>query len=241
MHLDPAHPAQYQLALDFFDQNDGVDNLYILGDLFEYWIGDDAGLPMYADIITSLAALSRRGCGITVMLGNRDFLLGESFAEAASVVLCRDDELLVMLDDEPLLLMHGDTLCTEDHDYQKFRQQVRDELWQAAFLKKSIDERLTYAASIREQSRKLSAHKTHELMDVNGTMVTQRLAAHQCQRLIHGHTHRPDVHIDEQSGNCRMVVGDWHATHARYVVKNAEGFHLECHQRRGSTRILQQP
>lgn len=227
LHLDPARSAEYQFALDFFNHADNLDELYILGDLFEYWIGDDAGLPMYKDVIASLALLSLKGCTVTVMLGNRDFLLADSFAKAASLTVYQDDELLIELDDEPVLLLHGDTLCTDDQEYQNFRHQVRDKHWQKLFLNKSINERMAYASQMREQSRTLSANKKQELMDVNTSVVTQRFAANQCERMIHGHTHRPAVHYDSTNSSCRMVVGDWHATYAQYVIKNAEGFHLK--------------
>lgn len=226
LHLDSAQPQTYELALKFFNQVTGADALYILGDLFEYWIGDDAGIQMHSDIVQSLTALSQRGCPVTLMHGNRDFLLGEKFASATQATLVRDDELLITLDDQPALLMHGDTLCIDDKPYQTFRKQVRDRHWQNAFLAKSIDERIAYATHLREQSRQLSADKTQELMDVDERQVQSRFAATGCNTLIHGHTHRPNVHADTSSGCTRWVVGDWHSSGAKYVVHDASGYQL---------------
>ena len=152
------------------------------------------------------------------MLGNRDFLLGDAFADASGTHLVRDDELLIDLHDEPILLMHGDTLCIDDRDYQQFRAQVRNREAQAAFLAKSIDERIAFAEHLRDQSRAHSAEKTSEIMDVNIHEVQSRLKMHDCHTLIHGHTHRPADHVNLPSGNRRLVVGDWHATQAQYVL-----------------------
>ena len=152
------------------------------------------------------------------MLGNRDFLLGDAFADASGANLVRDDELLIDINGETILLMHGDTLCIDDRDYQQFRSQIRNRESQAAFLAKSIDERIAYAGHLRDQSREHSAQKTLEIMDVNTREVQARLKMHDCHTLIHGHTHRPADHVNLPSGNRRLVVGDWHATQAQYVL-----------------------
>ena len=210
------------MALEFLGSLQDAASLYILGDLFEYWVGDDAGIPFYKDVIAALATLSSAGCAVTVMLGNRDFLLGDAFADASGSHLVREDELLIDLHGEPVLLMHGDTLCTDDTDYQQFRATVRNEEAQAAFLAKSIEERIAYAGQLRDQSRELSAEKAAELMDVNAQEVQSRMELHACQTLIHGHTHRPADHVNLPAGKRRLVVGDWHATHAQYVVCDEE-------------------
>ena len=225
LHLDPNNTASYRLALAFFDACKGVESLYILGDLFEYWVGDDAGIPLYDEIITSLAELRNTGCKLTVMHGNRDFLLGDAFAESTGASLVRSDELLIHWQDQRVLLLHGDTLCTDDHAYQSFRSQVRDKAWQSTFLAQSIDERLHFAAQIRKQSRKLSAEKQDDLMDVNLQQVEKRLRAHRCRHMIHGHTHRPAHHSG--GGAQRFVVGDWHASHAQYVLMHNTRLSLE--------------
>ena len=226
LHLDPAHPQTCALALNFFQQVHGAKALYILGDLFEYWVGDDSGIALYQDVITALATLSRSGCELCVMLGNRDFLLGEDFAQAAGAQLVREDELVLTIDAKPVLLMHGDTLCVDDTDYQTFRAQVRDQQWQQAFLDKPVQERIAYAEQLRGQSRHLSAAKTPELMDVNIGQVQSRLAVHGCRTLIHGHTHKPQVHRDEAPETRRFVVGDWHPAHAQFVARDEKGLQL---------------
>lgn len=232
LHLDPERAEAFTLARSFFEQLPDSSSLYILGDLFEYWIGDDAGIELYAEIISALAALEKRQCTTFVMHGNRDFLLGESFAKAAHVTLVCEDELLISVHGSPVLLMHGDTLCIDDEPYQAFRQTVRDTHWQAAFLEKSVSERLAYAQHLRAQSSEQTAQKTQTIMDVNETCVHERLAAHNCAVMIHGHTHRPAVHHSEDSQSYprhfqRLVVGDWHSTHAQYVVHDKEGLHLK--------------
>lgn len=227
LHLDPAQPGTCRLALDFLQQAHDAKAIYILGDLFEYWIGDDAGVSVYQPVIEALSAVSATGCELTIMLGNRDFLLGDAFAEAIGAKLVQEDELVIELDGEPVLLLHGDTLCTDDHQYQTFRQQVRNPQWQQSFLAKTIDERMAYAAHLREQSQQISADKSIELMDVNASQVQARFSARQCQTMIHGHTHRPCVHVDQATAATRLVLGDWHPDHACYAVKDANGLHLK--------------
>ncbi|MFK7996977.1 MAG: UDP-2,3-diacylglucosamine diphosphatase [Granulosicoccus sp.] len=226
LHLDPQKPRAYEFALGFLAQIQHAKALYILGDLFEYWVGDDAGVPLYKDVVDALASLSANDCQVSIMLGNRDFLLGESFAEAAGATLVRDDELVINLDDDPTLLLHGDTLCIDDIEYQAFRQQLRDDSWQQEFLEKTIAERIAFATHLREQSREISSDKTQSLMDVNASEVDSRFAASHCQSMIHGHTHRPDLHRDKTADTSRFVVGDWHTDHAYYVVHDPSGLHL---------------
>ena len=213
------------LALRFVREAQSASHLYILGDLFEYWIGDDNGLSLYAPFIQALRDLTNTGCDITIMHGNRDFLLGDLFAEQTGTTLIKDDELTIHLNDEPVLLMHGDTLCTADNDYQRFRTMVRDPQWQSNFLSLSIDERAQQAQQMRAASKDASAAKNSAIMDVNLEMVIQRMHATQCQTLIHGHTHRPAVH--ELANTHRWVVGDWHPSHARYVRFDGEQLTLQ--------------
>ncbi len=226
LHLDPAQPQTTELALAFFDQVRSANALFILGDLFEYWVGDDAGIILYTDVVKAIAALKGSGCAVTIMHGNRDFLLGDDFAEAVQSTLVREDELIVNLGGESVLLMHGDTLCIDDDSYQSFRRTVREASWQQTFLSRSVDERVAYATHLREQSQLLSADKASTLMDVNEQQVQSRLRATACGTLIHGHTHRPDVHVDSLSGCTRWVVGDWHPKNAQYVVHDEHGIHL---------------
>jgi UDP-2,3-diacylglucosamine hydrolase len=200
--------------------------LYILGDLFEYWLGDDAGIPAHAPFIAALAQLSPYGCGLTVMLGNRDFLLGKDFAQATGANLVTEDELLVQLGDSQAVLMHGDTLCTDDIDYQKFRSLVRQPTWQDNFLGQTIDARVEQAQALRKASIDANAHKQSQIMDVNADALSHCIKNTQCSVLIHGHTHRPAVHNLAALGATRYVVGDWHPTHAKYLRWSATGFEM---------------
>ncbi|MFT4729241.1 MAG: UDP-2,3-diacylglucosamine hydrolase [Granulosicoccus sp.] len=200
--------------------------MYILGDLFEYWLGDDAGIPAHAPFIEALAQLSQYGCGLTVMLGNRDFLLGEDFAKATGATLITEDELLVQLGDSQAVLMHGDTLCTDDIDYQKFRSLVRQPTWQDNFLGQTIDARVEQAQALRKASIDANAHKQSQIMDVNADAVSRCIQEAQCLVLIHGHTHRPAIHNLPALEATRYVVGDWHPTHAKYIRWSATGFEM---------------
>lgn len=226
LHLDPGNRRTTKLAMRFLKQAHGRQHLYILGDLFEYWLGDDVGLPLYAHILGEFRQLRDSGCAITVMLGNRDFLLGDAFAESAGVSLVHDDELVVTLGDTPVLLMHGDTLCTDDVDYQRFRRNLREPRWQQQFLAKSVDERRDHAEALRAASHDASITKPADIMDVNGDSVVQRMQANGCHILIHGHTHRPAVHTSTTTNDTRLVVGDWYSDHAQYVQWNGQELSL---------------
>ncbi|NND91473.1 MAG: UDP-2,3-diacylglucosamine diphosphatase [Granulosicoccus sp.] len=228
LHLEPSARRISRLAMRFFAEAHGIRQLYILGDLFEYWLGDDAGLLLYENELRALRQLSDSGCKVTIMLGNRDFLLGDEFARHIGATLVTADELVITLGETPVLLMHGDTLCTDDTDYQRFRQSLRKPRWRTQFLEKSIDERREQAEALRVASRGASRAKPAEIMDVNCQAVSERLSANGCQILIHGHTHRPAEHMRAQTDTTRLVVGDWHKDHAQYVQwSDAEGFALK--------------
>ncbi|MFV8835321.1 UDP-2,3-diacylglucosamine diphosphatase [Aquisalimonas sp.] len=213
LHLDERRPQIVQLFMQFLQQTAGrTDALYILGDLFEAWIGDDA-VPADHPVIQALAAFSATGTPLYVMRGNRDFLLGDRFAEATGATML-DDPTIVRLGDEPVLLMHGDLLCTDDHEYQQFRAMVNDPAWQAQFLARSVDERIALAKEARDESasrNSMLADTSDSIMDVNGDTVTATMREHGVHRLIHGHTHRPDRHRFELDGRPaeRIVLGDW--------------------------------
>ncbi len=187
------------------------DALYILGDLFEVWIGDDTGESEYGIVLDALQHCTENGVPIFVMHGNRDFLLGDGFASRTGCRLL-PDPTVIDLEGEPSLLMHGDTLCTADKEYQKFRSQVRDSEWQRSFLSKSVEERRHIADGLRQTSRAAIQDKPSEIMDVNPSAVEDAFRDHQVRRMIHGHTHRPGIHpimIDEMPAQ-RIVLGDWY-------------------------------
>ena len=212
LHLDEARPQIVDLFLRFLaNEAREADALYILGDLFESWIGDDDDAPLAARVAHALRTLRDSGVSIYFMHGNRDFLLGADYAARAGVELLVDP-LVVELGGEHTLLMHGDTLCTDDVEYQKFRTLVRNPVWQAQFLSKPLAERRAFAAQARGESRKQTALKAAEIMDVNQDAVESALRAHAVSRLIHGHTHRPATHRFELDGRAaeRIVLGDWY-------------------------------
>lgn len=213
LHLDAERPAVTRLFLDFLTGLDPQQctGLYILGDLFEAWIGDDDDNAHYQQVLAGLRATTARGLPIWVMHGNRDFLLGEDFARATGCTLLADPAL-IDLGGIPTLLMHGDTLCTDDHEYLQFRQMVRNPDWQRQFLAKPLAERRQIAANLRETSRQRTGEKQAEIMDVNQLSVLETLQQHGVMRLIHGHTHRPAVHNLTLGGQPaqRIVLGDWY-------------------------------
>ncbi len=185
--------------------------LYILGDLFEYWAGDDDRQdPFHAGIIAALHGLSGRGIRIYLMHGNRDLLIGNEFAGAAGAGLL-DDPTLLDLYGVPTLLSHGDKLCTDDVEYQKFRAQVHDADFQRNFLAQPLAVRKAYIEQLRRQSTAAKQIKDSAIMDVNDDAVAALLREYHYPRLIHGHTHRPDRHEHVVDGhNCeRWVLSDW--------------------------------
>jgi UDP-2,3-diacylglucosamine hydrolase len=212
LHLDETRPQIVELFTLFLARDArGADALYILGDLFESWIGDDDDAPLAARVADGLRALRDSGTPVYFMHGNRDFLLGERYAEHAEMTLLADPTV-IDLAGERTLLMHGDTLCTDDIEYQKFRTLVRNPQWQRQFLAKPLAERRAFAAQARGESRKQTALKAAEIMDVNQAAVESAMRAHDVRRLIHGHTHRPATHRFDLGGPAaeRIVLGDWY-------------------------------
>jgi UDP-2,3-diacylglucosamine hydrolase len=185
--------------------------LYILGDLFDYWIGDeDVDDPAVRPVVDALAAVSAAGTAVSFMHGNRDFLVGARFAAAAGARLL-PDPLLLDLDGVPTLLMHGDTLCIEDAGYNRFRATVRDPAWQQAFLDRPVAARREEAQRLRAISEHEKKSKSAEIMDVTPSEVLRMLRTHGYPRLVHGHTHRPALHLHPVDGYAceRWVLPDW--------------------------------
>jgi len=210
LHLSEDRPAANERFFSLLEeQARDAEALYILGAFFEYWVGDDdLAYPFHAVIAGSLRELSRSGVALYLMHGNRDFLVGQRFCEASGAKLL-DDPTVVELDGERTLLMHGDTLCTDDLDYQNWRRTARSSAWQAAFLAKSLDERRQAVGGMREKSKEVVAAKPAEIMDVNQDAVRQAMESHGVRRLIHGHTHRPGHHRVAGGGE-RWVLPDWY-------------------------------
>jgi len=209
LHLSDDTPAIESGLLAFLAREQAADALYILGNLFEAWVGDDDDAPLAQRIRDALAAYSAAGTALYILRGNRDFLLGEQFASDIGATLL-DDYTTIDIAGEPTLLMHGDLLCTDDTDYLQFRAMVHDPNWQAAALSKPLDERRQLARQLRAMSADAASNKPEDIMDVNADAVDKALADAGVQRLIHGHTHRPARH-NMAAGEC-IVLGDWGKT-----------------------------
>jgi UDP-2,3-diacylglucosamine hydrolase len=213
LHLEDTRPQMTDLLLKLLaGEARHAEALYILGDLFEYWIGDDAPSPTAQRVSEGIRGLADTGVPCHFMHGNRDFLLGAEYAREAGMELL-PETIVIDLYGKPTLLQHGDTLCTDDVEYQAFRQQVRDPKWQAAFLARSVNERQAIAQQARDASRQYTSSASMEIMDVNEQAVQKAFADHGVQHMIHGHTHRPAFHehrLEDGSVAHRIVLSDWY-------------------------------
>jgi UDP-2,3-diacylglucosamine hydrolase len=212
LHLSKAHPrsmAEFQhFAAEFAAK---AEALYILGDLFEYWAGDDdLDDPFHAQVIATLAGLAHHKTGVYLLRGNRDLLMGETLATACHATLL-DDPALIDLYGAPTLLSHGDTLCTDDVDYLRYREQMYDADFQNDFLARPLAARKAFIEQLRQRSNAAKRNKDSAIMDVNDAAVAALLREYHYPRLIHGHTHRPGRHEHVVDGHSceRWVLGDW--------------------------------
>jgi UDP-2,3-diacylglucosamine hydrolase len=213
--------AQFERFLG--DIAPGADALYVLGDLFEYWVGDDGlALPFPARVAGALRPLAAR-LPLRFMHGNRDFLVAQGFARATGAELV-PDPTIVDLYGTRAVLMHGDTLCTGDTAYQAFRAQVRDPRWQRAALARPLDERLAIARGMRSESEDAKEAKPMDIMDVADAAVERAFADSGCDVMIHGHTHRPGRHVHRVGGRerVRWVLPDWYER-GGYLEASPEG------------------
>lgn len=211
LHLEESRPDITEAFLGFLNGTaSGVDQLYILGDFFEAWIGDDERTPLQEQIAAALRKLRDSGTDIFLMHGNRDFLIGEDFCKRAGATLL-DDPTVIDLHGTPTLLMHGDSLCTADVEYQKFRANMRNPQWQQMIRQRPLEDRQQMARQLREISMAKNQGKEEFIMDVTPEEVVKDMEAHGVQRMIHGHTHRPAVHELIANGlpAKRIVLGDW--------------------------------
>lgn len=219
LHLQENEPDIARKFCDLLQSCDtSVDALYILGDLFETWVGDDDNTPFHRNIIESLHSATQKGLRIYFMYGNRDFLIGKRFLRETGCQLLADEEK-ISLYGTPVLLMHGDTLCTRDIAYLKARKLGRSWIFKFIFSRLPMSYRKNIAKKMREKSAKHTKAMTMEIMDVTQEAVLQRMHEHGVTHLIHGHTHRPDTHhfmLDGQPA-ARIVLGAWH--HQGYVLE----------------------
>lgn len=206
LHLDESRPGVIAGLEYFLRDLQQIDALYILGDLFEAWLGDDDDRPLVHETATLLSSVTKRGIDLYLMRGNRDFLLGETFCRRVGAALLPDTTVHT-LGQTPTLLMHGDSLCTGDADYQSFRRMTRDPAWQARILEKPLAERRQMASDLRTMSTEANSMKPEDIMDVDQGEVRDRMREWHVERLVHGHTHRPARH--ELTQGTRWVLGDW--------------------------------
>jgi UDP-2,3-diacylglucosamine hydrolase len=222
LHL-PAQPSTLRDVFIQFLEGPALkaDALYILGDLFEYWIGDDVGLQTYAREVSRLAALTARGVPVYFQHGNRDFLVGSHFAQISGVHILPDPSVIDLYG-QPTLISHGDLFCTDDVGYQRWRGFSRNAIAQWCFLRLPVSWRERVAGEARSQSNKDKSHKLLDIMDVNAMAITAAFETWDIKRMIHGHTHRPADHDDEH-GRQRIVLADWTMQRMEALAVDAGG------------------
>lgn len=206
LHLSPTNPKLIQLATNFLKQHQNYQDVYLLGDIFNTWLGDDIVPSEFDPFTNALSELTQNGTNVYLMVGNRDFMMGKAFAKRCRASLI-NDPTIITLDTHKALIMHGDTLCTDDKAYQRYRLWSRNKLLQWLFLKLPISFRQRISDKIKQKSREQKQYKSAMIMDVNQTAVEKVMQRYDCNVLIHGHTHRPNIH-QQQNGH-RVVLGDW--------------------------------
>ena len=232
LHLDRERPdIAEQFVVFLAGEARNADALYILGDLFEAWIGDDDDDPYTLQVQQTLCELTQSGVPGYFMHGNRDFMIGDDFARNTGFELL-PDPTIIELYGHSLLLSHGDKYCTDDTDYQTFRRQSRDPVWQQKMLALPLSERRRIAAQLRTESLSSTAGKPMEIMDVNRDAIGAALREAGVTRILHGHTHRPAVHRFSIDGTqaLRIVLGDWYEQ-ASILRWDQTGFFLDVAKR----------
>ena len=233
LHLEEGRADITAALLAFLDRNESAcDALYILGDLFEVWIGDDDSNELSARVAKALRSFQEAGADIFILHGNRDVLLGTNYAASCGATII-PGSIIITTPIGPAIVLHGDDLCSDDVQYMQFRTMVRQESWQQDFLSKTLSERRAFAEQARRQSQQATSIKENAIMDVNPAAVEQRLREHGQTLMIHGHTHRPAIHeieleeaIDSRNQARRVVLGDWDS-HGWYAAIDADGLVLE--------------
>lgn len=226
LHLQEERPDITGAFLGFLDQHaKHAQALYILGDFFEVWLGDDAMTPFQHRIAEALRAVAATGTQIYVMHGNRDFLIGNDFCRLANCTLLKDPSL-VELAGETVLLMHGDSLCTSDRSYMRLRRVLRNPLILFILRNLPLATRQRLAGDLRSKSKTSTRMKASDITDVNPAEVDKIMAQYQVRTLIHGHTHRPAIH-DLAEHKQRIVLGDWES-HAWFIEASADQLKLQA-------------
>lgn len=242
LHLSPTQPALTQLACEFLEsQRDSIDELYILGDIFNTWLGDDLLPVEFQPFVHTLQSMSVQGISIFLMVGNRDFMLGSQFAKRVGARLLTEPQIIKAAGAATLLL-HGDSLCIDDVSYQRYRRWVRNRFLQWCFLRLPARFRQRISDKIKQKSRQQKQYKTAMIMDVNQAEVERVIHEAKVPVLIHGHTHRPDIHsfmLDDRAVY-RLVLGDWHE-HASYLLADDHSLSLYDHRLEGGKIELRLP
>lgn len=221
LHLPPAaSPLRERFRAFLEGPAREAEAVYILGDLFEYWVGDDVGLKIYAPEAAALAALTAGGVPLYFMHGNRDFMVGKRFAQLSGMQLLRDP-LLLDVYGVPTLLSHGDIYCTDDLAYQRWRRFSRNPLAQWLYLRMPVSRRERVAGGLRSAK----ANKPESILDVNEAAIRAAFRQYDVPRMLHGHTHRPAEHHYDIDGSARerIVLSDWHGEHCEYLRADASG------------------
>ncbi len=228
LHLAPERPDIIQLFIEFINtQAAQAESLYILGDLVEYWLGDDDSASGLTPAFDAMKQLANKGVKIYLMHGNRDFLMGEKLAARCGCTLIHEP-YITHFENVPVLLLHGDTLCTDDLRYQELRLMLRNPAWQADFLSKPLEVREQMALALRKQSQEETQLKASDIMDVNADAVNEAFISNNVSLMIHGHTHRPAIHdlkINSQPVQ-RIVLGDWYSQGSVLELNNSTDFRL---------------
>ena len=208
LHLEPIENKRVKVFFKFL--NDAVnkyEELYILGDFFEYWIGDDDTQSVNKLIMQRLKAATDNGLKIYFIHGNRDFLIGSAFESKTGVKILADQHTF-NIGEKKIMISHGDAFCVDDVEYQEMKREIRSDSWKKDFLAKSISERVDFANDLRTKSSERNSNKPENIMDVNDNYVLEVVQKEKIDILIHGHTHRPAVHKLE-NGSIRAVLGSW--------------------------------
>ena len=221
LHLSETQPELTALFLDFM-QNlaPRAEAVYILGDLFDFWIGDDEKSSLIEQVKQAIQHLTTQGIPCYFIHGNRDFLIEKKFAQETSMILLPDYQVIDLYG-TPTLLCHGDTLCIDDVKYQQFRRKVHQKWRQWLFLHLPLKVRLKIAEKIRAKSKQDKAHKSDEIMDVNLPFTLKTMQTFNVSQLIHGHTHREAIH--QEKDKKRIVLGDWRTNYASILMANEKG------------------
>ena len=229
LHLSAERPASISLFTDFMEKSGRLlESIYILGDLFDYWIGDDACAALgFSQVEAALKQTTANGTPVYFIAGNRDFLVGSDFAARTGIEILQDMTVLE-IEGQRIMIAHGDQFCIDDAEYQQARAQFLDPKWQRTQLALPIEQRIAIAKQLREQSEHSKDGKAEEIMDVNKDEIKRILQEYQLDMIIHGHTHRPYVHKIEHQGKSyrRYVLGEW-KTHRSVIYGNQGKYYLK--------------